>query len=190
MRYLCLLILLPLVILAEDKKELSEKLTLSVYSEKFNEVEKLLKANPKQINYRDVNDRSLLFYAQTPQMLKYLIKKGIDLTAVDKDGNTVIHESTIKSKAFVKELVFILINKHMTPDDHAKLKDFIKVLTHGDWKERRAAKKEATVFPAYLKLYIYFNLSNHQELEVRYYAREIERVAPKFLSQHRHVRHI
>jgi hypothetical protein len=171
------------MLFSDDKPKTNDTLIQSVYHEKYKELEAILITNPKFINYRDDEDRSLLYYAQTPKMLKFLVSKGYDITSTDKDGHNCIAESLMKSKAFMVELVNIILEKTITADDRLKVKSAVDSLLKDGYKKRGETKREIQIFPEYLKLHMYFTLKDHKDPEVRFYIRSMKRSAPKFLAK-------
>lgn len=91
------------------------------------DIANLLKSYGADINYKDKNGRSPIFYTNNPESIKWLIKNGVNLNIKDVNGQTVLHKHVQEShinlaKGLIKygADVNIVDNRKLPPLAYAK----------------------------------------------------------------------
>ena len=77
-----------------------------------NLADKLL-GHDAEINFRDKDGKTPLFYAKDHEMLKWLLEKGASVDILDNEGRTVLHEFTLKNDL---KSIIELLNRDADPN--------------------------------------------------------------------------
>lgn len=95
----------------------------------------ILKRHNADINYKDNSGRSAIFYAQTPETLKWLINNKANINLTDKNGQTALHYNVINNNTDIIKYLLkykaepnIKDNNQLTPLVYAKTIKIMKLL--------------------------------------------------------------
>lgn len=95
----------------------------------------VLKKYNADINYKDNSGRSALFYAKTPETLKWLISNKAKINITDKNGQTALHYNVINNNAEIAKYLIkykanpnIKDNNNLPPIGYAKTIKMMKLL--------------------------------------------------------------